>query len=338
MRAYTCSRCGQLLFFDNSVCLGCGTGLGFVPETLQLDVVDQTARRCTNALVAGCNWLIAADDPHDLCASCRLTRTRPNDADADAMAAFAIAERAKRQLLYQVLSLGLRVHDRVEDPEAGLAFDLLSSRNQEVMTGHEAGLITLDLSESDAVYREFVRLQLGEPYRTVLGHLRHEISHYFWPALVSGADHLAEYRSLFGDERVSYEDALARHYRDGPPADWPDRYVSAYATMHPWEDWAETFAHYLHIQAGLETAEDFGLESGVRATVAARRSLADGEQIVAITPMIHEWLSLTFGLNAMSRALGQDALYPFVLRPAVVMKLDFVHRRIRDASLRPQAS
>ncbi len=338
MRAFTCSNCGQLLFFDNSVCLGCSYAVGFVPETLKLDVADPTARRCANLSLAGCNWLIADGDPNKLCVSCRLTRTRPNDNDRPAMAAFAVAERAKRQLLFQVLSLGLHVRNRSEDPVTGLAFDLLSSRNREVMTGHEDGLITLDLSESDAVHREFVRLQLGEPYRTVLGHLRHEIGHYFWPSFTAEPDALAEFRELFGDESISYEDALARHYQSGPPVDWPDNFVSAYATMHPWEDWAETFAHYLHIQAGLETAAAFGLETGLRTKVAARRSLQDGEPAGAVGSMIHEWLTLSFGLNAMSYALGQESLYPFVLGTTVVKKLDFVHRCIRAASLTPLAS
>jgi hypothetical protein len=338
MRAFNCSNCGQLLFFDNSVCLGCSYAVGFVPETLKLDVADPTARRCANLSLAGCNWLIADGDPNTLCVSCRLTRTRPNDNDRPAMVAFAVAERAKRQLLFQVLSLGLHVRDRSEDPVTGLAFDLLSSRNREVMTGHDDGLITLDLSESDAVHREFVRLQLGEPYRTVLGHLRHEIGHYFWPSFTAEPDAHAEFRELFGDESMSYEDALARHYQSGPPVDWPDNFVSAYATMHPWEDWAETFAHYLHIQAGLETAVAFGLETGLRTKVAARRSLQDGEPAGAVGSMIHEWLTLSFGLNAMSYALGQESLYPFVLGNTVVKKLDFVHRCIRAASLTPLAS
>jgi hypothetical protein len=327
-----------MLFFDNSVCLGCGASLGFVPETLVLDVVSPAARRCAMSRLAECNWIVADDDPNRLCVSCRLTRTRPNDTDTAAMAAFAVAERAKRQLLYQVRSLGLRVEDRVENPENGLAFDLLSSRNQDVMTGHEDGIITLDLSESDAVHREFVRLQMGEPYRTVLGHMRHEIGHYFWPTLTADPSIRDEFRAKFGDEQLSYDEALDRHYRIGPPGDWPENYVSAYATMHPWEDWAETFAHYLHIQAGLETASSFGLETGMRTKAAARRSLEDGEHLGAITSMIQEWLTLTFGLNAMADALGQNALYPFVLRPAVVQKLDFVHRCVRAEALTLRAS
>ena len=123
-----------------------------------------------------------------------------------------------------------------------------------MVTGHADGVITLDLAESDDVHRERRRAELGEPYRTLLGHFRHEIGHYYWPILVERAGALERCRALFGDERADYGEALERHYADGPPADWAERHVSAYATMHPWEDWAETFAHYLHIRDTLQTA------------------------------------------------------------------------------------
>ena len=330
MRAFSCAVCGQLLFFENSKCLRCGTRLGVDPATLALDVVAPGRRACANAVVAACNWLVADDDPSALCRSCRLTRTRPNDADLESMERFRSAEIAKRRLLHQVWSLGLPVVSRTDDPRTGLAFDLLSSRGAEVTTGHEDGLITLDLSESDAVHREFVRLQLGEPYRTVLGHLRHEIGHYFWPILVERAGNLDDFRALFGDERLSYDAALERHYSTGPSADWPNRFVSAYATMHPWEDWAETFAHYLHIQAGTETADSFGLRVGDPSRRAARRSIGAAEDSSETGGLLEHWLSLTYALNSMAHSLGQDALYPFVLAPAVMAKLDFVHRCIGD--------
>ncbi len=328
MRAFSCGNCGQLLFFENSKCLGCGTPLGIDPETLALDIVGADRRRCANAVVAACNWLVAADDPNDLCRSCRLTRTRPHHADLVAMERFRLAEVAKRRLLHQIWTLGLPTVGRADDPVTGLAFDLLSSRGAEVTTGHEDGLITLDLSESDGVHREFVRLQLGEPYRTVLGHLRHEIGHYFWPVLVERAGRLDSFRAQFGDERQPYDEALDRHYGTGPASDWPSRYVSAYATMHPWEDWAETFAHYLHIQAGTETADSFGLRVGDPSRRAARRSIGATEDSSETGGLIEQWLSLTYALNSMAHSLGQDALYPFVLAPQVMVKLDFVHRCI----------
>jgi hypothetical protein len=253
---------------------------------------------------------------------------RPNDNEVESLEAFADAEAAKRRLLHQLNALGLPVVDRSVDAVHGVSFELLSSRGQNVITGHDSGVITLDLSESDDVHREFVRQQLGEPYRTVLGHLRHEIGHYYWARLVR--DHLDAFRTLFGDERVSYEAALEQHYTAGADVDWSGTHVSQYATMHPWEDWAETFAHYLHIDAGLATASSIGLGVGEPARSAGHAAWSTREHI-EIGPMVQSWLGLTIALNAMARSIGQSDLYPFVLSPVVVEKLDFVHRAIATA-------
>jgi hypothetical protein len=332
------------VFFDNSLCLTCGSALGFDRSTAAVialttngsgyDAADGSGRRfrpCQNQHVARCNWLVAADDPEWLCASCRLTSVRPNDDDVDTLPAFADAEAAKRRLLYQLAELGLGFVDRTTDPDNGLTFEFLSSRGRQVTTGHQGGVVTLDLSESDDAHREFVRQQLGEPYRTVLGHLRHEIGHYYWPHLVETSGLLDEYRSLFGDERVSYEDALQSHY-GGPDDDqgatgWEETHVSQYATMHPWEDWAETFAHYLHIQGGLQTAWSFGLAVG-EPSLSAGLDAWSAPGPVEIGNVVGRWLALTFALNGMSRSIGQGDLYPFVLSPTVVSKLDFVHRSV----------
>ena len=332
MRSFTCDVCGQLLFFDNSSCLQCGSALGFDPGTMGLrafaidggslvpaDGSDGLFKACANQSVAKCNWVLPVDDAEGLCMSCRLTIVRPNDNETDAMAAFASAESAKRRLIFQLEELGLPVH--------GVEFEFLSSRGREVTTGHDEGVITLDLSESDDAHRAFVRLQLGEAYRTVLGHLRHEIGHYYWPTLVEGGDRLDEYRALFGDERVAYQEAQDRHYGDGPPADWTMTHVSEYATMHPWEDWAETFAHYLHIRSGLETARSFGFVVQDPSASAGRKAGLDTRHLT-IGPLIEEWLATTIAMNAMARSIGQGDLYPFVLPPGVVEKLDFVHRLI----------
>lgn len=333
------------MFFENSTCLRCGSPLGYLPGDRALvalrpegDVLVPVTgergrlRRCTNLAAARCNWLVPIEDGEPLCASCRLTTVRPNDGDTEAMEAFADAEGAKRRLLDQLLGLGLPVIERTTDPERGLAFELLSSRGYDVTTGHQSGVITLDLSESDDAHREFVRQQLGEPYRTVLGHLRHEVGHYFWPLLVVDGGRLDRFRELFGDERLSYEQAMEEHYRGGGPTDWISTHVSQYATMHPWEDWAETFAHYLHIRDGLETATSFGLlvgeparSVGVDAWRTAEGSSRDG---AAVGGMVGDWLGLAVALNAMSRSIGQGDLYPFVLSPLVIDKLDFVHRAV----------
>ena len=340
-----------MLFFQNSKCLRCGSRLGYDPERRTLAALatadsdpNQPARfaddspgrfrLCANLVAARCNWLIDAEDDAQLCASCRLTTVRPNDNEADAMEAFAEAEGAKRRLLHQLAVLGLPVVARTDDVQNGVAFEFLSSRNRQVMTGHESGVITLDLSESDDAHREFVRQQLGEPYRTVLGHLRHEIGHYFWPHLVEEAGHIDEYRAVFGDERASYDEALQNHYGDSSGADdesWVSEYVSRYATMHPWEDWAETFAHYLHIRGGLETAESFGIDLGDPVLTAAKDAYKVDREIT-MGATIQSWLALTLALNGMSRSIGQGDLYPFVLSQTVIEKLDFVHRMVSDAA------
>jgi hypothetical protein len=338
MRAFSCGHCGQLLFFENSVCLRCSTPQGFVASTLELVALTDAVvaagdlRRCGNTAVAQCNWVLEAGDPGPLCRSCRLTRTRPADGDSEGLAAFARAESAKRRLLFELFDLGLPVG--ADRP----AFDLLSSRSGAVLTGHDNGVITIDLAESDDVRREQRRAELDEPYRTVLGHFRHEIGHYYWPILIERTGSLERCRALFGDERLDYQEALERHYESGPPPDWSKRHVSAYATMHPWEDWAETFAHYLHIRDTLQTASAFGLiVAGPSATadaslVAAPRVRADDGSFDAT---IREWLPLTYALNAVNRSMGRDDLYPFTLAPMVIDKLAFVHARVLATTKQP---
>lgn len=328
MRAFSCGRCGQLLFFENSVCLRCGAALGFSPLELDLLVLDDPDAPgpplCANASVAECNWVVEPGDSGPLCRSCVLTRTRPPDSDAEALAGFASAEAAKRRLIFQLLDLKLPIGD-------DLAFDLLSARSEPVVTGHDSGVITIDLAETDDARREQRRAQLDEPYRTMLGHFRHEIGHYYWPILIEQAGELDHWREMFGDERLDYDEALDRHYKGGPPADWRQRYVSAYATMHPWEDWAETFAHYLHIRDTLETASEFGLViAGPRAapepSLTAVPTPVDGRQ--AFDQVVAEWLPLTYALNAVNRSMGRQDLYPFTLAPTVMDKLAFVHHRM----------
>lgn len=336
MRSFACGHCGHLVFFENTVCLNCSTPLGFDPGRLAMIALEgEEARRldrCVNEDVAACNWLVS--QPGTMCRSCELTRTRPNDDDRAGLHAFADAEAAKRRAIMQLLELGL------PGVEPGrLAFDLLSSEQEPVATGHVDGVITIDLAESDDVRREQRRADLSEPYRTLLGHLRHELGHYLQPLLVVGSDAWDACRALFGDERVDYGAALERHYEHGPPADWRERYVSAYATTHPWEDWAETLAHYLHIRDTLETAADYGVTvTGPRA-VTYDRSLKATPQPEAgergFDEVLDNWLPLTYALNAVNRSMGRDDLYPFTLAPPVIEKLRFVHDRVHAASTPP---
>jgi hypothetical protein len=332
VKAFSCERCGQLLFFENSVCLRCGAAVGFLASELDVVVLEpgyhEGLAPCANQVVAECNWRLEPGAREPLCRSCALTRTRPDDGDAAGLAAFALAEAAKRRLIFQLLDLGLPI-------EEDLGFDLLSSRTGPVVTGHDEGLITIDLAESDDARREARRQQLGEPYRTLLGHFRHEIGHYYWPILVERSGPLADARALFGDEREDYGEALERHYSEGPPLDWADRFVSAYATMHPWEDWAETFAHYLHIRDTLETAAGFGIVVAGPPEVADLSLTAAPEADVGARPfqaLLDDWLPLTYALNAVNRSMGRDDLYPFTLAPGVIDKLSFVHDRVLAVS------
>jgi hypothetical protein len=335
MLSFACGHCGHLVFFENSLCLNCRTPQGFVPERLELVALEGAAAkeldRCANFDLIGCNWMVEGEGR--LCRSCELTRTRPGDSDGIGLAELADAEAAKRRVILQLLDLGLPGVDPGQ-----LSFDLLSSEAEPVQTGHDDGVITIDLAESDDARREARRTELGEPYRTMLGHLRHELGHYFQPLLLSGEDDWNACRELFGDERADYGEALERHYESGPPADWPERFVSAYATMHPWEDWAETWAHYLHIRDTLQTASEYGV------VVAGPRAVADTRELES-TPrpdtaehgfdeVLGEWLPLTYALNAVNRSMGREDLYPFTLAQPVIDKLRFVHEHVLAAGAR----
>lgn len=379
MRAFACSHCGQLLFYENSHCLRCGTALGFAPEALELSAIEPVAwnryralapahgkasphqdvsrvdsdseatcaerpraapyKRCARAGMASCNWLLSADSDEELCMSCRLTKTVPLLRTDAEMRAFAQAEGAKRRLLYQLLDLGLPLVSREEDEKLGLAFVLgFRSDDKPVMTGHCKGVITVDLLECDAVHRERLRHEFGEPYRTLLGHFRHEIGHYYWDVLIDDKPALARFRELFGDERVDYRAALRRNYESGGGS-WSLRFVSSYAASHPWEDWAETFAHYLHIRDTLQTAANFGLRvspaaqtippAGGKLTARATESVTE----LDFAHVVAEWLPLTYAFNAANRSMGKEDLYPFVLADEVIEKLSFVHDLVRFVEL-----
>ncbi|MET0757165.1 MAG: putative zinc-binding metallopeptidase [Mycobacterium sp.] len=338
MRDFTCPNCGQHLAFENSVCLSCGSALGFSLNEMALLViasgedsdhggaVDASRYQlCANLHLAECNWLVEVAPVPRQCPSCALTRTRPNDSDTKALAVFAEAERAKRRLIAELYELKLPIVGRDEDPQYGLAFDLLSSEFEQVFTGHENGVITLDLAEGDDVHREQLRTEMDEPYRTLLGHFRHEIGHYYYYRVVDPSQAYSQrFRELFGDPDADYQAALDRHYNEGAPPGWDDIYVSSYATMHPAEDWAETFAHYLHIRDTLDTAAAFGVAPA--AATFERRMLGPS----GFDTIIDMWLPLAWALNMVNRSMGKEDLYPFVLPPAVLEKMRFVHTIIDE--------
>jgi len=323
MRAFTCPDCLHLVLFESLECLNSNTVLGFDWDQREI-VALPDGLACANREEIGCNGVASA--PNALCFSCAFTRTRPTQAD-DGPVRFAKAEAAKRRLLFELLELGLPVESYLQR-KGGLAFDMLNSERTDVITGHDDGLITLDLAEADDVHRERVRTVMGEPYRTLLGHMRHEIAHYYEPILCpQGSAARDRYREFFGDERADYQAAMDRHYAEGAPDGWPDEFVSAYATMHPWEDWAETFAHYLHIRDSLQTAITYGV------SVAGPTLFSKDEAPLSSFPaaagdgiqgLMDAWLPLTYALNAMNRSMGADDIYPFVLPPPVIGKLGFI--------------
>ena len=338
MRAFACPDCSSLVPFESSRCLVSDSDLGYSRADRAMLVLhdgrtDGGLVRCVNSGIAACNWFTSPDRP--LCDCCALTRTRPADGDTDALATFARTEAAKRRLLYQLDDLGLPVVDREADPERGLAFDLLSSSGGPVITGHADGVVTIDLAEGDDGHRETLRVRLAEPYRTLLGHFRHETGHYYWMRLVEESpEALSVFRALFGDERADYAAALAAHYASDPAPGWEETHVSIYATAHPWEDWAETFAHYLHICDALQTAAAFGIvvagpEVGTDPDPTAPLSAVPLEDVDDFDQLIETWLPLTYALNAVNRSMGKKDLYPFVLSPTVLEKLRLVHALIR---------
>ena len=355
MKLFECQHCGQLLYFENTGCERCGHVLGYLPDRTTLSALtpqggdrwhalaapDEIFRFCANAVHDACNWLVPADGADTFCRACRLNRTIPNLGVPENLLLWRALEAAKHRLVYGLLRLDLPLVSKFEDAEKGLAFDFLAGsgatflEGPQVVTGHARGLITIDVAEADDAEREQHRQDMAEPYRTLLGHFRHEIGHHYWERLIRDGVWHDAFRELFGDERRDYGGALQAHYTNGPPPDWQERYVSGYAGAHPWEDFAETWAHYLHIVDTLETAEAFGLRMHPRA---GRSPVLEME--IGFDPyrqndfdaLVKAWLPLTYAVNSLNHSMGQPDLYPFVLSPTVIGKLRFVHGIIHGGS------
>ncbi len=353
MKTYTCV-CGQLIFFQSVSCVNCHRDLGFLPDMLLLTSLepaenglwrptaekakDRLYRKCRDYTEeAVCNWMIPESESGEVfCASCRLNEMIPDLSEQPNRDLWARIETAKRRLVYSLLSMKLPVASKKVDPEKGLAFRFLSDMVQadgstsKVLTGHDNGIITLNIAEADDGTREKIRNAMKEPYRTLLGHLRHESGHYYWNRLIQDTTFLEPFRALFGDERPDYMEALRKYYDAGAPANWGEHFISAYATAHPWEDWAETWAHFLHIQDTLEVANDFGL---VGKRILLDMKNRDGKPWLSskqttFEEVIQSWSELTVALNSINRSMGFADLYPFVLSPPVVEKLRFVYEVI----------
>ena len=340
------------------MCVKCGLKVGFLPDEQQLSAFTENAngkliasnngkqyRQCKNYTKYDiCNWMVTQDDPIDLCVSCRLTETIPNLEDPENIRLWFLMENAKRHLLYSAIKLKLPIKNKAADPIQGLGFDFLQSQTEDdfgnelfiknyVTTGHSNGLITLNMDEAKDASRIDMRERMNEKYRTLLGHFRHESGHYYWDRLIRNSNRLEEFRKTFGDERLDYQAAMASYYKYGPNNNWEDVWISAYATMHPWEDWAETWAHYLHMVDTLETAADFELHISKESIVSPYAN-DDNESSLAVeksfTQLFNDWCALTQVLNALNRSMGTDDAYPFVISLTSLKKLRFVHQTIKE--------
>jgi len=351
MKIFNCQNCSQPLYFENTVCLSCGSTLGYIEESLELASLTMTPqgyakisglggyfRFCSNHDYSVCNWLLPAQSTDQYCTACSLNRTIPNLNDENNIAEWRKLELAKHRLVYSLLRFKLPVIDKDAAPEQGLAFDFLCANpdptvKKPVRTGHLNGLITINVAEADSVHREYMRKQMAEPYRTLIGHFRHEVGHYYWERLIANQPYQQEkFRSFFGDERLDYGEALDAHYKSEATHDWHQYYISRYAASHPWEDWAETWAHYLHLVDMLETAFHFSMETGsklVSDSPLKMQANFDPYQEQNFDLIIDSFVPLTYAINSLNRSMGQQDIYPFVISNTVIQKMRFVHDLIR---------
>jgi hypothetical protein len=347
MKAFHCDQCGNLVFFENVQCVRCNHALGFLPDTIDLSTLEATGESQWRALTPAarertykqcangqqhqvCNWLVPAKDSNSFCLACRLNDVIPDLTVSNHRQLWHKLEVAKRRVIYTLLRLGLSTEGAPTKKRPPLRFCFLSEAvgGPPVMTGHDEGVITINIAEADDGERERRRVALREPFRTLLGHLRHEIAHYYWGELVANTTHLSRFRELFGDETRDYTAALQTYYQQGPPTDWETHHVSAYAAAHPWEDWAETCAHYFHIVDTVETAASFGLALTPKHPAAKAMTAHPGSGPrwdTGFERILQNWLPLTYALNELNRGMGLPDLYPFVLSATAIEKLGFVH-------------
>ncbi len=346
MRSFVC-RCGNPLFFENTKCLQCQTPAGYDPvkQAMVSVVPGGPVQYCANGLTYSlCNWVVPAAAPApSLCPSCALNRTIPDLAQARNRGLWASTEAAKRRLLYTLSRLGLQPGSKQADPRDGLAFDLVSTITSPGVTmGHLNGVITVNLEEADDTYRQINRQQLGESSRTLLGHFRHEFGHFIWSQRLSRLDwghpQRIAFRELFGNEWLDYASALTSYYQKPLKPGWEQNYISAYSSAHPWEDWAETWAHYLQIVDALETFEAQGLtvdrvvmpwvrvpdEAGTLPASLPQSPSGDSEFL----GWLERWVRLSIVLNEVSASIGAPSLYPFTISAGVAKKLRLVHHLV----------
>jgi hypothetical protein len=340
MKIFQCGHCNHPLFFENYKCENCGHLSGYrdldrkmltfhpIGNSLISDREGIEYKYCKNHEYGVCNWLVEKNDPHEFCTACQLNRTIPNLTDHKNFPKWKNLEIAKHRLVYQLQKIGLLLPSKLKHEE-GLCFDFIAKQgNPKIMTGHANGVITILLKEADSVLREQMRMLMMEPYRTLIGHLRHEVGHYFWDRLVyCNKDVLLSFRALFGDEQSNYSDALKKYYKDGVPTNWQQGYISKYATSHPWEDWAETWAHYLHMMDMVETAHFFGLNFNPPEILKDMKSDAtfDPYTVTDFEQIVTTCVPLSFAVNSINRSMGIPDVYPFVISQPIKEKMTFIH-------------
>lgn len=327
MRLFDCPVCGGLLFFDNDRCLACGTDLVFDFGERRFLACADDAPPCRNREIGGCSWKAG---PDGYCEACAFNRTVSDLSNPASQANWRVLEGAKRRALFQLGRLRHWPVGRTVETSRGLAIDFLQSApdGPPVLTGHADGVITLDLDEGDAARREATRSQLGERFRTPLGHFRHEFGHFFWMHWSLDDGFLKRFREVFGDERVDYAAALETHYANGPRKDWELAYISPYAAVHPWEDWAESWAHLMHLLATMESAVAVGLGFPNARHRFFQSHEAPFDPYAAapadFSKLLETWYRLSCATNLLNRSVGQPDLYPFALNEIVGQKLAFI--------------
>ena len=376
MKTFNCSCPDhQVLFFESTHCVACDRVVGLDDsfdkvEPYNLDKKtgfyfkesqpDVRYQKCDNhANYSACNGMVNMDsfEPSDvkdevLCFACRFNEVIPDLSVVEHIPLWKKMEAAKRRAMYTLKVLPLLLNNIAEDPEGGLSFDFTTDRDvndhfvsklkdqKAVFTGHNCGHITINLAEADEVARSHTKLAMGEQYRTLLGHFRHELGHYYFDKIIVGhADKHALCKQYFGDDELDYKKAMDKHYKNGAPKDWSDSFISEYATMHPYEDWAETWAHYMHIMDTLETAQNFSITGSIRGNTEETEEVGDlylpqdayfFSAQTSITSILDSWVEFSVILNSLNRSMGLNDAYPFVLTDSVRGKLSFIHHAIHN--------
>ena len=376
MNTFTCScEDHQILFFESNHCVACNRTVGlddWFDKVEPYDLEEESGeyfkaenpgiryQKCDNhADYEVCNGMVNMNTfvPSDkegevLCFACRFNDIIPNLSVVEHIPLWKKMETAKRRALYTLKELSLPTRNLSEDPEGGLSFSFTADRDvndhfvsklknsKTVFTGHNCGHITINLAEANDVARSHTKLAMGENYRTLLGHFRHELGHYYFDKLIAGyPEKHALCKRYFGDDELSYQDALDKHYKNGAPKNWSENFISEYATMHPYEDWAETWAHYMHIIDTLETAQNFSITGSTSSNAEDTEEVEDlnlpqdayfFRSQTSITNILDTWIDFSVILNSLNRSMGMNDAYPFVLTDPVRTKLSFVHHAIHD--------